>query len=186
MSKRIQIVCIHEGKKGVSIDPVFANSFLKAYVPEWIRPWTTGVVRFVSYGGKSELRDAFPHELKHCVTSGGNTTLIVLADIDDLENGDQLKQKYWETAQTAGISKETFDKVVFIFSKDRIENWIEFLTTGATDENKEGLRVRDNAIVRDAARTLAKKCRSGQTSEPFPPSLEWSCRNWRTLVKRIQ
>ena len=29
--------------------------------------------------------------------------MIVLADIDDdLENGEQLKQKYWETAQTGG------------------------------------------------------------------------------------
>jgi hypothetical protein len=84
--------------------------------------------------------------------------LIVLADIDDdLENGEQLKRKYWETAQTAGISKEIFDKTVFIFSKDRIENWIEFLTTGATDENKEGQRVKDNSIVRDAAKTLAEK-----------------------------
>ena len=184
MSKRTRIVCIHEGKKGASIDPVFANSFLKTYNPEWIRPWKTGVVRLVPYGGKSELRDAFPRELKNCVTAGGNTTLIVLADIDDdLENGEQLKQKYWETAQTAGISKEIFDKAVFIFSKDRIENWIEFLVTGATDENREGQRVKDNVIVRDAARTLAEKCRSGQTSEPFPPSLEWSCRNWQSLVK---
>ena len=187
MSKRTQIVCIHEGKKGASIDPVFANSFLKAYDPEWIHPWKTGVVRLVPYGGKSELRAAFPQELKNCVTGGGNTTLIVLADIDDkLENGDQLKQQYWETAQTAGISKEIFDKAVFIFAKDRIENWIEFLTTGATDENKEGQRVKDNVIVRDAAKTLAEKCRSGQTRDPFPPSLKWSCRNWHSLVKPMQ
>jgi hypothetical protein len=46
--------------------------------------------------------------------------LIVLADIDDdLENGEQLKQKYWETAQVAGISKEIFEKAVFIFSNRR-------------------------------------------------------------------
>ena len=62
MSKRTQIVCIHEGKQGASINPVFANSFLKTYNPEWIRPWKTAVVRLVPYGGKSELRDAFPPE----------------------------------------------------------------------------------------------------------------------------
>ena len=187
MSKRTQIVCIHEGKKGASIDSVFANSFLKAYNPEWIRPWQTGIVRLVPYGGKLELRNAFPRELRNCVAAGGNTTLIVLADIDDdLENGEQLKQKYWETTQTAGIPRETFDKAVFIFSKDRIENWIEFLATGVTDENREGQRVKDNAIVRDAAKTLVEKCRSGQTSEPFQPSLEWSCSNWQSLVKRMK
>ncbi|MDR3334981.1 MAG: hypothetical protein LBT13_08890 [Treponema sp.] len=60
MAKRTQIVCIHEGTKGASIDPVFANAFLKSYDPEWVRPWKTGVVRFVACRGKSELLDAFP------------------------------------------------------------------------------------------------------------------------------
>jgi hypothetical protein len=76
MSKRTQIVCIHEGKKRASIDPVFVNSFLKAYNPDWIRPWTTGVVRLIPYGGKSELRDAFPRELKHCITAVGEHITI--------------------------------------------------------------------------------------------------------------
>jgi hypothetical protein len=126
MSKRTQIVCIHEGRKGASIDPVFANTFLKEYAPEWIRPWKTGLVRLVPYGGKSELRYAFPRELKNCDSAGGDATLIVLADIDDMKDADQLKQRYWETAKNAEISKETFDKAVFIFPKNRIENWIEF------------------------------------------------------------
>jgi len=35
-----------------------------------------------------------------------------------------------------------FDKAVFIFPKDRIENWIQYLSTGVTDENTEGPRVK--------------------------------------------
>jgi hypothetical protein len=95
MAKRTQIVCMHEGKKGTSIDPVFANAFLKSYDPEWIRPWKTGAVHFVECGGKSELLDAFPQGLQKCEAAGVDRPLIVLADIDDkLENGDQLKEKY--------------------------------------------------------------------------------------------
>jgi hypothetical protein len=188
MTKRTQIVCIHEGKKGASIDPVFANAFLKSYNPEWIRPWRTGAVHFVACGGKSELLDAFPRELQKCEAAGGDTTLIVLADIDDkLENGDQMKGKYWETAQKAGISKDIFDRAIFIFPKDRIENWIEFLSTGTTDEHREGPRVKSNVIAAKSAKLLARKCRSpGQSNEMFPPSLKWSCHNWQSLVERMK
>ncbi|MDR0585427.1 MAG: hypothetical protein LBG57_13925 [Treponema sp.] len=173
MSKRTQIVCIHEGKRGGSIDPIFANAFLKTYNPAWIRPWRTGIVRLVPYGGKTELREAFPKELQSCITAGGNSTLIVLTDIDDdLEDGDQLKKKYRETAQRAGISEDDFEKAVFIFPKDRIENWVEFLSEGKTDENREGPRIKNFSKVRDMARLLADKCKSpGRNSEQFPPSL---------------
>jgi hypothetical protein len=188
MAKCTQIVCIHEGTKGASIDPVFANAFLKSYDPEWVRPWKTGVVRFVACRGKSELLDAFPKELQACEAAGGDTTLIVLADVDDdLENSDELKKKYWETAQKAGISKEIFEKAVFIFPKDRIENWVEFLSTGKTDEGQEGPRVKNNVTVVKAAQSLAERCRaSNNLNRTFPPSLEWSCRNWRLLVNRMK
>ncbi|MDR3336967.1 MAG: hypothetical protein LBT16_07155 [Treponema sp.] len=145
MAKRTQIVCIHEGKKGPSIDPVFASAFLKAYDPEWLRPWKTGALRLNGHGGKSALREAFPQELRLCNGAGADTTLIVLAGIDDLVDGEQLKKKYWETAQKAGVSRELFEKAVFIFPKDRIENWVQFLLEGATDESREGPRVKDNA-----------------------------------------
>jgi hypothetical protein len=186
MPKRTQIICIHEGKKGPSIDPVLANMFLKTYKPEWIRPWNTAAARFTGYGTKSELRKAFPKELRFCAAAGGNTTLVVLADVDDLKNGDNLKAEYWEEAEAAGLSRELFEKAVFIFPKNRIENWVEFLSRGATDENQEGPRVKDLSTVRDAAKELAKICRSGQAPGPLPPSLEWSCHNWRALVERMR
>jgi hypothetical protein len=84
----------------------------------------------MGYGGKTELRKAFPKELRSCGTVGGDTTLVVLADVDDLKNGDELKSKYWEEAEAAGLSRELFEKVVFIFPKNRIENWVEFLNGG--------------------------------------------------------
>jgi hypothetical protein len=186
MPKRTQIICIHEGKKGPSIDPVFANTFFKTYRPDWIRPWKTTAARFIGYGGKAELQKAFPKELQFCGTVGGDTTLIVLADVDDLKNGDELKLKYWEEAEDAGLSRELFEKVVFIFPKNRIENWVEFLNMGVTDENQEGPRVKDLSTVRDAARKLANLCRSGYAAASLPPSLEWSCRNWRALVERMR
>jgi hypothetical protein len=75
---------------------------------------------------------------------------------------------------------------VFIFAKDRLENWIEFLRTGNTDESHEGPRVRYNRIVADAAKKLAELCKEGRPIDNMPPSLQWSCRNWRELVQRMR
>jgi hypothetical protein len=186
MAKRTQIVCIHEGKKGASIDPVFANSFLKAYDPEWIRPWVTGIARFIACGGKSELLKRFPGELRACEAAGGNTTLIVLADVDDIESPEHVKEQYWDKAEAEGLSRESFERAVFIFPKNRIENWIEFLNKGATDENKEGPRVSEFSTVHEAAKKLARNCRSGAMNPLPPPSLQWSCTNWRALVDRMR
>jgi len=187
MAKRTQIVCIHEGKRN-SVDAIFANAFLKEYKPDWIRPFATGKVRFEGCGSKSELMQRFPQELKKCNDAGGDTTLIVLADIDEkLRTGEELKEKYWETAQKNGITREMFEKAVFIFPKDRIENWIQYLSTGTTDEKVEGPRVKNNSEAKDMAQLLAKRCRqSKQNTENFPPSLEWSCRNWKALVERMK
>ena len=188
MPKRTQIICIHEGKKGRSIDPVFANAFLKAYDPEWLRPFATGKAYFKPCGGKSKLLQRFPQELKNCIAAGSDTTLIVLADLDEkLKSGDELKEKYREKARESGITGEMFEKAVFICPKDQIENWIEYLDTGSTDENAEGRRVKNFSDVKNKAKLLAEKCRrSHLPKEPFPPSLEWSCNNWRALTARMR
>jgi len=80
--KRTQLVCLHEGKRD-SIDRVFANSFLKAYRPNWIRPWGSNVARFIACGGKTELMKRFLEEVNICRSMGSSTALIVLADVDD-------------------------------------------------------------------------------------------------------
>lgn len=113
--------------------------------------------------------------------------MMVWADLDhDMEDGDQLKNRFWSVAQQAGISKEDFDLVVFAFAKDRLENWIEFLVTGTTDESKEGIRQKHDKPVADAARMLAQRCKGQAGGKPNPPSLEWSCQNWRSLVARMK
>ncbi len=118
---------------------------------------------------------------------GGNTTLMVWADLDhDMTDGDELKAKFWAIAQQAGITKEQFEQIVFVFAKDRIENWIEFLHTGSTDESKEGPRQKHDRPVAEAAKALAKRCLSGTLEPKLPASLVWSCRNWRTLVERMK
>ncbi len=118
---------------------------------------------------------------------GGDTTLMVWADLDDdMANGDELKAKFWKDAQQAGITREQFDLVVFVFAKDRIENWVEFLLTGETDESREGPRQNHDRPVAEAARRLAKRCSSGTAEPPLSASLAWSCRNWRALVERMR
>ena len=113
---------------------------------------------------------------------------MVWADLDhDKAHGDQLKEEFWAAAQRAGITKEQFDTVVFVFAKDRIENWIEFLLTGATDESKEGQKHKhDDRFAADAAKLLASKCLSGAPIPNIPASLDWSCKNWRALVTRMK
>ena len=112
---------------------------------------------------------------------------MVWADLDhDMGDGDELKEKFWSVAQKEGVTRDKFDQVVFIFAKDRIENWVEFMLTGATDESKEGPRQKHTRPVADAARALAKKCLAGAPIPSVPPSLEWSCQNWRALVARMK
>lgn len=184
--KRTQIICIHEGEQGRSIDPIFVNAFFRRYDPSWLRPWGTSKLRLVPYGGKTELKNGFASELKSVGVAGADITLMVLADVDDLKSGSELKELYRKEAESAGISREEFDKVVFILPKYRIENWIQFLNTGFTDESVKGPRIHDNSIVKEAARKLADMCRSGGCNTELPTSLEWSCREWKTFIKRME
>jgi hypothetical protein len=185
---RTQIVCLHEGKEGRSIDPVFIRTLLKALDPAWIRPWRgNNIIRTNACGGRSDLISRMPAQLRACLETGGNTTLMVWADLDhDVENGEDLKARFWIAAQQYGITKEEFDQVVFVFAKDRIENWIEFLLTGTTDEAREGPRLKHDKPVADAAKTLARRCSRREMGPPIPPSLEWSCQNWRNLAERMR
>lgn len=131
--------------------------------------------------------EKLPAELHSCLSVGGDTTLMVWADCDhDCSDGGVLKAKFWHVAQQHGVKKEDFDRVVFAFAKDRLENWVEFLQTGKTDESEEGPRLRYNREVADAAKTLAGLCKEGRPIDNLPPSLHWSCENWQELVHRIK
>lgn len=188
MASRTQIVCLCEGIKGESIDEVFINKLIKCLDPSWLRPWRgSNTIRLVPCGGRAAVIARMPSELRNCLAAGGNTTLMVWADLDDnRDNGDALKADFWQEAQRMGISRDDFDGAVFIFAKDRLENWIEFLHTGNTDESKEGPRVKHNRAVADAAKKLADFCKTGKPVDDMPPSLQWSCKNWRSLVERMK
>jgi hypothetical protein len=128
-----------------------------------------------------------PAELRSCLDAGANTTLMVWADCDDnCADPDELKALFWNEAQQRKISRTDFDRVVFIFAKDRIENWIDFLLTGTIDESKEGPRVRHNKQAADAAKKLAEICVSGKHVDNMPASLLWSCNNWKSLRDRMK
>ena len=188
MTNRTQIVCLHEGQKGRSIDPVFINALMKELNPAWIRPWKgSNCVRMVDGGGRNDVMNLMPRELRTCLRAGGQTTLMVWADLDDnCADGDELKSRFWSEAETAGISPEEFAQVVFVFAKDRLENWVEYLLSGKTDESVEGPRITHNREVADAGKALAKRCLLGSTVPPLPPSLIWSCQNWRQFVNRMK
>ena len=129
--------------------------------------------------------ETVPKRLREVLDAGGNTTLMVWADLDhDMADGEALKAEFWKQAQQRGTTRPEFDQVVFVFPKDRIENWIQFLTSGATDESQEGPRLRGDKQAADAARCLAEYCARGAPIPNIPPSLEWSCRNWRVLAER--
>lgn len=187
MASRTQIVCLCEGAKGQSIDEVFINRLIKTLRPTWIRPWDgSNIVRPVSCGGRKSLIEKMPAELRACLKAGADTTLMIWGDCDDTcADGESLKTAFWNEAQRQGITREQFDRVIFIFAKDRLENWIEFLQTGSTDEAKEGPRVKHNREVADAATKLADLCKAGRPVDGMPPSLQWSCRNWRTLIEKM-
>ncbi len=188
MPSRTQIVCLHEGKQGRSIDPIFINALLKALDPHWIRPWKgSNVIRAIDCGGRVTLLARMPAELRECLAAGGHTTLMVWADLDhDMEDGDKLREKFWAAAEQVGITSQEFDQVVFAFAKDRLENWVEFLLTGSTNEAQEGPRQKHGKVVAKAAKSLAERCKSGVSQPQLPPSLAWSCSNWRRLVMRMQ
>ncbi len=87
-------------------------------------------------------------------------------------DGDALKADFWKESQGHGVSKGDFDRVVFICAKDRLENWIEFLLTGKTDETEEGPRVKSGRDVAVAAKKLADLCKPGKPVDGMPPSLQ--------------
>jgi hypothetical protein len=188
VASRTQIVCLCEGSKGKSIDEVFINRLLKSLDPEWLRPWPgSNVVRLISCGNRKEVIERTPEELRSCLDAGGNTTLMVWADCDDnCTDPAALKTTFWNSMQTAGVTESEFEQIVFVFAKDRLENWIEYLATGNTDESREGPRVRQNRHVADAARKLADMCKSGQAVSSLPASLKWSCENWHKLRERLK
>ena len=187
MASRTQVVCLHEGVKGRSIDPIFIRALLKRLDPAWLRPWKgSNVILTKDCGGRVALINRMPVELKTCLQYGADTTLMVWADVDDDVGGpDQLKAKFWEAAKENGVTREEFDQVVFAFAQDRLENWIEFLMTGVTDESKEGPRVRNGADAAKAAELLARRCAAKSGGPKMPPSLAWSCENWRKLVRAM-
>jgi hypothetical protein len=47
-----------------------------------------------------------------------------LGDVDDdMQDPDMLKEAFWAEAQRLGINRADFDRIVFVFALDRIENW---------------------------------------------------------------
>ncbi len=188
LASRTQIVCLCEGRKGGSIDEVFINRLIKSLDPVWIRPSQgSNRIRLVPCGNRKDVVEKLPEELENCLGMGGHTTLMVWADCDhDYADPEALKEHFWNEAQRQAITKDQFEQVVFMFPKDRIENWIEFLSKGNTDESIEGPRVKHNREAAEAAKKLAELCKKGKAIMNIPPSLQWSCKNWKTLHERMK
>lgn len=188
MPNRTQILCLHEGRDGRSIDPLFIRTLIKGLKPSWIAPWPgSNVIRTVGCHGRKELMETTPRELRTVLAQGNRVTLMVWADLDhDQADGDGLKELFWRECERQGVSRGEFDTIVFAFAKDRLENWIQFLNEGATDERVEGPRVKFDRDVGNSAKKLARMCLKGVGAESLPKSLQWSCQNWRELVGRMK
>ena len=51
---------------------------------------------------------------------GDDTTLRVRADLDDdMDDGEQLREECWATAQHGGITEEGFEQALFITKESR-------------------------------------------------------------------
>jgi hypothetical protein len=111
---------------------------------------------------------------------------MVWADVDANGSPNQLFSSI-EKQLTKGkpplLTQDEFNQIVFVFAHSRIENWIEFLNQGKTNEETPGPRV-DNDEVAMAARKLAKICSDGDSLK-LPTSLAWSCKNWKALTQRM-
>ena len=184
------MVCLCEGRKGASIDEVFIDKLIKCLDPNWLRPWGgSNTIRLVPCGGKKALIEKMPAELQGCLAAGADTTLMLWADLDhDRDNGDALKADFWKEAQRNGIGKDDFDRIVFIFAKDRLENWIEFLETGNTDESKEGPRVKSEPRCRRGEEVggFLQGWKVGGRNAPVAPvvvqELAGACRTDETIL----
>ena len=165
MASRTQIVCLCEGTKGASIDEVFINRLMKVPGPGLAATLAGGsnMVRLVPCGGRATVMAKMPAELRNCLDAGGDTTLMVWADCDDdCDDGDALKAHFWKEAERKGITQEQISTASCSSSpRTGLENWIEFLRRGTTDESNEGPRVKHNREVADAAKKLADFCRAG-------------------------
>lgn len=65
----------------------------------------SNLARFVPCGGRTELIQRMPRELRACIQSGAETTLVVCADVDhDTPDCDALREKFRGEALSAGIS----------------------------------------------------------------------------------
>lgn len=185
---RTRVLCLHEGESGRSVDPVFIRNTLEDLVSSWARPWNgQNTLRTQAKGSRSSLIAELPKEIKSLRGLGSSLTILVWADVDDkMPDCDTLKRQFESRCKADGVTKEEFDAVIFVFAKDRLENWIEYLIEGKTDESIEGLKVgkysKDTQRAKEAAQKLAKACKFNEPLVNCPPSLEWSCRNWHALT----
>jgi hypothetical protein len=187
MASRTQLVCLCEGEVRKSIDPIFINRLIRDLSPAWLRPFGSNTLRIEACGNRERVIERLPSELKACIRQGGRTTLIVWADCDhDCASPEELKKLFWDHAKLCSVNEKEFSQVVFVFAKDRLENWIEFLTTGKTDEGQEGARFQKNDKVREAAILLAGMCKTQERVNDLPASLAWSCKNWKALCDRLK
>jgi hypothetical protein len=190
MANRTHIVCLCEGEQGSSTDPIFINRLMREIDPPWIRPQSSNFVTIKACGNRQAVIECLPEELKKCLKAGGHETLMVWADCDhDCDMPKDLVRRFWDHAKTQGVTEEQFSSAVFVFAKDRLENWIEFLLTGATDESVEGKKKGKKRSGREAtaaAMKLAEHCRLNRPIANIPPSLEWSCLNWKAFVSRMK
>jgi hypothetical protein len=168
MAKRVEIVFLHEDTQHQSFGTAFLNKITRVRRIEPVR-----------MGRRSMLVNDFPRQLKAVRSRGGKAALVVLidADHDSVQEIREVLDRRLKEADMPTISPE--DPIFIAIPKWRIENWIEYLRTGDTDEAAQGARLIDEASARPLAAKLHETCLNGPPLASPPPSLEQACTEWQ-------
>ena len=121
----------------------------------------------------------------NAVRARPGTALVVLidADRDSVETIRRLLDDRLKQEQMNALSSE--DRVFIASPKWRIENWIEYLKTGKTDEKSQGPRLDDEGSARTLALDLHRKCLVKSPLLNVPPSLGKACEEWQLFRTKL-
>lgn len=171
---RVEIVFLHEDTQHQSFGTAFLNQIK-----------TMRRIEPVRKGSRALLVQDFPRQVKAVRSRGGAAALVVLIDADR-DSVDKVWNILNDRLKQEGMSVISSSDLIFIASpKWRIENWIEYLRTGATNEELQGPRLEDEGSAREDAGSLYQMCVTRALPPNPPPSLKAACEQWLAFRDKL-
>lgn len=174
MGRRVQIVFLCEDSQHQSFGLAFLGEL-------------TGIrnIETVRAGSRANVINRFPKELK-ALRSRSGSALVVMIDADKDSVSDVRQIIDQKLAQTGEPPVRVKDLVFVASPKWRIENWIQYLREGHTDESKQGPRLDKENSCREDAKRLFESCIGNVALLQAPESLESACAEWKPFRNRIK